>query len=208
MAAAERSEPETEAAAAAELVRRIRSAERSAEEELVTRYSRGVLLHLKRMTRDPSLADDLHQETFRVVLEKLRRQGLEQPERLAGFVLGTARNLFLGDYRKRTRRGLDQDPVDPADTADTAPGQLARVLQREEAQVVQRLIHELGSERDRQLLLRFYVAEEDKDRICADLGLSALHFNRVLFRARQRLKELRLAAWADRTGAAGPGVGS
>ena len=44
--------------------------------------------------------------------------------------------------------------------------------------------------RDRQILLRFYIAEEDKDRIAADYGLSSLQLNRVLHRARQRYKEL------------------
>ena len=34
------------------------------------------------------------------------------------------------------------------------------------------------------------IAEEDKDRISADYGLSSLQFNRVLHRARQRYKEL------------------
>jgi RNA polymerase sigma-70 factor (ECF subfamily) len=38
------------------------------------------------------------------------------------------------------------------------------------------------------------VAEEDKARICADLGLSSLHFNRVLNRARDRYRELYLEA--------------
>ena len=46
------------------------------------------------------------------------------------------------------------------------------------------------NERDREILLRFYIAEEDKDRIAADYGLSSLQFNRVLHRARQRYKEL------------------
>ncbi len=46
------------------------------------------------------------------------------------------------------------------------------------------------TDRDRQILYRFYIAEEDKERICADLDLSSLHFNRVLFRARQRFKDL------------------
>ena len=54
------------------------------------------------------------------------------------------------------------------------------------------MIEELGNDRDRQLLFRFYVAEEDKDEIAADLGLSSLQFNRVLYRARQRYKELYL----------------
>jgi RNA polymerase sigma-70 factor (ECF subfamily) len=40
------------------------------------------------------------------------------------------------------------------------------------------------------VLFRFYVVEDDKDRICADLGLTSLHFNRVLHRARERYREL------------------
>jgi RNA polymerase sigma-70 factor (ECF subfamily) len=178
-----------DAAIARELVRRIHAGDRAAEGELVERYSRGVLHHLRRMTGDPARSDDLHQETFRVVLLRLRTEGLEQPEKLAGFLLGTARNLFLGQHRKRVRRGEDREP--PAvDLPDPRPGQLARVLEEEEARAVQGLIAELGTDRDRELLLRFYVAEEDKERICGDLGLTSLHFNRVLFRARQRFKEL------------------
>lgn len=45
---------------------------------------------------------------------------------------------------------------------------------------MRQLIRELPTERDRQLLLRFYVTEEDKESLCADLGLDSLHFNRVL----------------------------
>jgi hypothetical protein len=40
------------------------------------------------------------------------------------------------------------------------------------------------------VLFRFYLAEDKKEQICADLGLSGLHFNRVLHRARERYLEL------------------
>jgi RNA polymerase sigma-70 factor (ECF subfamily) len=49
---------------------------------------------------------------------------------------------------------------------------------------------ELPSARDRQLLYRFYLGEEDKERICVDLKLTSLQFNRVLHRARERFREL------------------
>ncbi|HSS75550.1 MAG TPA: hypothetical protein VLV54_02295, partial [Thermoanaerobaculia bacterium] len=52
----------------------------------------------------------------------------------------------------------------------------------------------------REILLRFYIAEEDKDRIAADHGLSSLQFNRVLHRARQRYKELFLERTGGRPG--------
>jgi DNA-directed RNA polymerase specialized sigma24 family protein len=58
------------------------------------------------------------------------------------------------------------------------------------------VIQELGTSRDRDILLRFYIAEEDKERISADFGLSSLQFNRVLHRARERYREILL----ERTG--------
>lgn len=194
MLATDRSVPE-EAEVAADLVRRIGAGEPLAEGELVGRYSRGLLFHLRRMTGDPSWSDDLHQETFRVVIERLRSGGIAEPGRLAGFVLATGRNLFLGGWRKQKRRG-ERDAPDAAavDPPDPAPGQLTRLVREEEIRKVRRLIGELGTDRDRQILFRFYVAEEEKENICSDLGLSSLHFNRVLFRARQRFRELMEAA--------------
>jgi RNA polymerase sigma-70 factor (ECF subfamily) len=186
---------------AAGLVRRIGEGDLQAETDLVARYSRGLLFHLRRMTKNPAASDDLHQETFRVVLERLRGDGLGAPEQLSGFIFRTARNLFLGEYRKQRRHGEGEAPEEIPETEDPAPGQLETVLREEEAALVQRLIGELGTERDRHVLLRFYVAEEDKERICGDFGLSALHFNRVLFRARQRLKELLLEQQGGRLSA-------
>ena len=182
---------ESERKIAAELVRRIRDADSRAEEELVARFSRGLHFHLRRLSGDPAVADDLHQETFRIALQRLRGEGIGEPERLAGFLLGIGRNLFLSGYRRRARRGEDVAvDVGEVELPDAAPGQLARLLRDEEIREVRRLISELDNDRDRQILFRFYVAEEDKGRICDDLGLTSLNFNRVLFRARQRLKEL------------------
>lgn len=55
---------------------------------------------------------------------------------------------------------------------------------------MRRVLAELPSDRDREILFRFYIAEDEKDSICRDLGLTSLHFNRVLFRARERYREL------------------
>lgn len=181
---------------AADLVRRIHGGrihgggDVAAETALFERYSRGLLYMLRRMAGDPALADDLHQETFRVVIERLRERGLEEPERLAGFLHRTAKNLFIGGYRKGVRRKTEGE-IDGLETvADPADDPHQQAVRQEESALVRRLIGELETDRDRQILYRFYIAEEDKERICADLDLSSLHFNRVLFRARQRFKDL------------------
>ncbi|MCP3963060.1 MAG: sigma-70 family RNA polymerase sigma factor [bacterium] len=179
----------SEAELATELVRRIESGDLNAEGELVERYSRGLLYMLRRMTGDPGLSDDLYQETFQIVLERLRSSGLDEPERLAGFLRRTARNLFIGDYRKKARR-QEGDLEDLPPAADPRPEPLHHVMLDEEAAIVRRVLEELQPERDRQVLYRYYLLEEEKESICDDLGLSSLHFNRVLHRARQRFKRL------------------
>ena len=75
--------------------------------------------------------------------------------------------------------------------AKTVP---VRNLRSELAEIVRRVLSEMTSERDRQVLFRFYIAGDGKDAICRDLGLTSLHFNRVLFRARERYRELYLAS--------------
>jgi RNA polymerase sigma-70 factor (ECF subfamily) len=77
-----------------------------------------------------------------------------------------------------------------ADLAATGSNQLGQLLRREKAALVRRLLEELRSERDRQILFRFYIAEEDKEIIRADMGVTGPEFNMILFRARRRYREL------------------
>ncbi len=178
-----------EAGQSGELVARILSGEKAAESELVQRYSRGVLIILHRATGDQSVSEDLSQETFQLTLEKIRGGEVREPEKLSGFICSLARNLATDHYRRSRRSEQVDDPEAVEMIAATAPSQLDRVLQAEKSRRVRQLLREL-SERDREILRRFYIEEEDKDQICADLGLSSLHFNRVLHRARERYREL------------------
>ena len=172
------------------LVRRIRAGERAAESEMVERYSRGVHFLLLRLTRDSARADDLHQETFRLVLQKVRAGELREPAKLSAYISQIARNLFIAECRKDAKGSSEGEGECAIALPDPAPGPLKRLLDKENAAIVRRLLAELEPQRDREILLRYFVAEHAKEEICADLGLSSLHFNRVLHRARQRLKRL------------------
>ncbi|HTG33947.1 MAG TPA: sigma-70 family RNA polymerase sigma factor [Thermoanaerobaculia bacterium] len=181
---------ETNPEALEELVARVRSGDRRAEERVVELYGRGVAIILDRHTNGRPEAEDLFQDTFRVGLEKLRRGELREPAKLPGFLAQIARSLAIEHYRKITRRKTDADSDAVLEAVAPSEGPLGNLLARENAMLVRGVLQELANERDRQILLRFYIAEEDKDRISADYGLSSLQFNRVLHRARQRYKEL------------------
>jgi RNA polymerase sigma-70 factor (ECF subfamily) len=179
----------------AELVRRIQGGDQAAETELVERFSRGLRLMLRHLARGSSLADDLLQETLTLVIEKIRRGEVREPERLAGFIRSTARNLFIADRRKEARYtaldgGPEQGPGAAERPAAGEPAALDRILAAEEARLLRRLLGELRFERDRQVLLRFYLADDAKEDICGALGIEPARFNQVLHRARERLAEL------------------
>ena len=187
--------PQTdEQAAAADLVTRIARGDPAAETELWNRYSRGLLFLLRRRTGDPDLAEDLRQDTFQVALEKLRAGGLDDPQKLAAYLRGIAVNLAIGNHRKRVRRNTEPDSDKVAEAPDKHSNPQEEASRDEVGEAVKRLLDELGVSRDRDILRRYYVDEEDKVRICAELDISATHFNRVLFRAKQRFRALLLRA--------------
>ena len=64
-----------------ELVQRIHGGDREAESQLIQKYSKPFLTLLRCKVKDPELAQDLHQDTFRVVLGRLRGKDLETQAR-------------------------------------------------------------------------------------------------------------------------------
>lgn len=177
-------------ATAAEIVERIRRGDAVAEELLARRYGPKLEFILRRHAREPSLAADLRQEALIVVIERLRGDGIAEPEKLAAFLYQIAINLARGEARTYYRRNTHPD-FEAVERAATAEPLLADLLERSElARMVRTLLEELGQERDREILRRFYLRDESKESICADLELSAAHFDRVLYRARQRFREI------------------
>lgn len=180
----------TEVQVAARLVHWVRTGDAAAEDELVRRYSRGVLFLARRLCGDPDQAEDIHQETFRIVLERLREEGLKTPEQLAAFIRQTVRWVHLGRHRKQARRRTSAQSPALERARDSRPSQLQKALRRENRRLVRRLLDELPTARDRKILFLYYIAEQEKAEVCSQLDLDSVHFNRVLFRAKERFRKL------------------
>src|SRR5689334_15676992 len=85
----------------ASLAARIQAGDRSAEEQLFNTYQRSVLLIATARTHDREMARDLTQEVFIVILGALREGRLREPDKLAAFIHGTARNIINNFLRAR-----------------------------------------------------------------------------------------------------------
>jgi RNA polymerase sigma-70 factor (ECF subfamily) len=173
---------------AASLVARVQAGDAQAEEEIFHRYRRGVLTVLRRNGATPDAAEDLYQEVLIIVLRKIREGTVHDPERLAGFVCGVARNCALAHRRTESRMPVVSD-LD-IEIFAAAEGQHELLSRREEAKLVRRVLGELRHGRDRELLVRFFLQGEDREAVCRGMGLTAAHFSRVLHRALKRFREL------------------
>lgn len=186
----ERAAPDSEACG--DLAGKIVAGDRKAEEELVASFRRGVSAIICRAGVDHAGVEDLVQETFSVAIARIRDGALRDPARLAGFVASVARNLALESLRRMGKREAMEKPGDGQAAAmpSGAAGALDGLLEQENAELVRRVLDELGVERDREVLRRVYLAGDDRDQICEDLGLTRLQLTRVVFRARERYRAL------------------
>lgn len=87
----------------AHLAERIRAGEAEAEEELFRGFHERVVVMALHRTHDREAARDLAQETILAVIAAVREGKLLAPERLGGYVCGTARNLINNYLRTRSR---------------------------------------------------------------------------------------------------------
>jgi RNA polymerase sigma-70 factor, ECF subfamily len=149
----------------------------------------GLRLKLARVTRNPELAADLLQDAIVTALQKLNAGELSARGQLDGFVYRVALNHLRNHQRKDKSLLSDQNAA--AELPDPRTHCVTESLQSAQwARVTRELLMEVKPVRDRELLVRFYLHEEPKEQLCELFGLSDLHFNRVIFRARERFREL------------------
>src|SRR5512146_766967 len=143
-----------------DLVARIASGDRTAEREFVQRFERGVRALVRRHCRpgDP-VVDDLVQDVLTGVIERLRAGAINDSAALAGYVQAAAVYATTAEYRRRRpTQGVAAienlaDAGSPTTQLDA--DQLATLLRT--------LLAEMPVARDREVLARFYLDEQDRD---------------------------------------------
>ncbi|MGH8221378.1 MAG: RNA polymerase sigma factor, partial [Woeseiaceae bacterium] len=125
------------------------------------------------------------------VLERLRQQPLEDPAKLAQYLAQTARFLARNNRRvvrrRRTYTG-QQQAIEEFHDLEADPSAATQV--DDCAKAVRKVLKEIPNIRDREILVRVYLHDQDKAQICRELGIDENHYRRVVFRARERFRAL------------------
>ncbi|MEO1595644.1 MAG: sigma-70 family RNA polymerase sigma factor [Pseudomonadota bacterium] len=145
---------------------------------------------LARIGAQPELAKDLAQEAIAVGLARLRSGVLRDRHKIENFLYRTAYFLWIGERRRRSRTLPLCDVIGALHDADSDPYQESESTATGLRDMLQSLLDQLPSHRDRELLRRYFFADQEKATICACLSLTNRHFDRVLSRAKTRLRNL------------------
>lgn len=95
----------------ADLVRRCRTGDGAAWEEIVSTFSRRIFNLAYRFTSSVEAAEDLTQEVFVRIYRTLDQYDARQGD-LANWLMRLARNLIIDDYRHRQRNPQDSQAED------------------------------------------------------------------------------------------------
>jgi RNA polymerase sigma factor (sigma-70 family) len=167
------------------LAERIRQGDASAETELVREFTQRIFVMAVVRTHDRETGRELVQDVLMAVIVALRRGQLQDRDKLAAFVHGTARNLI----NNRLRSQSQQPQLEPLPD-DLAQAGLAHQLEdAERVRLVHQALERLGPE-DRRILSMTLVEGRKPGEIAAALGLTSEVVRTRKLRAVKKIADL------------------
>jgi RNA polymerase sigma factor (sigma-70 family) len=170
------------------VVEQIRAGDPAGGEALYRNLASGARLFLQRRLATQDVEDRVH-DLFVIVVETILRGELREPERLMGFVrtvLSRQLNLEISSMIHKRQTSIDLESAGDLTTADPTPEQQAAIHQK--VALMKQVLTKM-SDREFEVLNRFYLREQPPERIRMDMGLTQTQFNLLKSRAKAKLTE-------------------
>ena len=171
------------------VVEQIRAGDPKGEELLYLNLVSGARLFLQRRLGTQDVEDRVH-DIFVIVIESIRRGDLREPERLMGFVRTVLNRQLSAEISRivRTRESsIGLESAAKLAAADPSPEHQAYT--QEKVALMKRVLRKM-SEREFEVLTRFYLREQPPERIRLEMGLTETQFHLLKSRAKARLTQL------------------
>ncbi len=150
---------------------------------LMSRHQDRLFRYLLRLLGDTSVAEDVFQQTWLHVAERIRRYDASRP--FGPWLVTVARNLALDLLRRQRPSSLDEvdEPLAPASGSDP----LQQAMARQSAARVEAALGGLGP-LDREVLSLRFEDELELPQLAATLGVPLPTAKARLYRALERLR--------------------
>jgi RNA polymerase sigma factor (sigma-70 family) len=181
------------------MVARIQAGDPSGMEDLYGILTTGIRFFICRQLGPQDLDDKVH-DAFLIIAQSIRRGDLREPERLMGYVRTVVRRQvagYIGEAVDARRNLVDADQG--AILRDRKPDPERAAIEDQNNELAMRVLNTLP-QRDREVLVRFYLQEQSPRQICRDMNLTATQFRLTKSRAKARFTELGQARFSRRRG--------
>jgi len=157
--------------------------DREAEAELCRRFAPRIRLYGLKHLRNEAAAADLMQEVLVLLLAKLRDRGVREPNQVASFALGTARQMVI-DWR---RSGARRVRILEKFSVDLMPAEAEEQTEPIDSERLKRCLSALP-ERERAVLVMTFYDDRPADVVATELGLSPGNVRVIRHRGLERLR--------------------
>ncbi len=171
------------------LVMRIKRGDESGMEDLYQLFARGIRFYLCRQLGLQELDDKVH-DTFLIVVQAIRRGDLREPDRLMGFVRTVVRRQVAAHIDQVVHSRRDELHLDVGvRVVDGRRNPEQNMALQQKVDFMVEILNQL-SERDREILTRFYLHEDTQEEICEEMNLTETQFRLLKSRAKARFGDL------------------
>jgi RNA polymerase sigma factor (sigma-70 family) len=172
-----------------ELVARIQRGDDTGMEDLYRLFARGIRFYLCRQLGMQELDDKVH-DTFLIVVQAIRRGDLREPDRLMGFVRTVVRRQVAAHIDQVVHSRRDEMHLDVGvRVVDGRRNPEQNMAYQQKGDFMREILRQL-SDRDREILTRFYLHEETQEEICTEMGLTETQFRLLKSRAKARFGDM------------------
>lgn len=173
----------------AALVAQVKAGDDAGMEALYKLFSRGIRFYLCRQLGPQELEDKVH-DTFLIVVNAIKRGDLREPERLMGFVRTVVRRQVAAYIETAVHTRREQTDLETGITvADRKLNPEQEAMTKQKAALMKSALAAL-SERDREILVRFYLKEQTQEQICSEMNLTETQFRLLKSRAKAKFGEV------------------
>lgn len=171
------------------LVEQIKNGQDTGMEHLYKLFSRGIRYYLCRQLGPQELEDKVH-DTFLIVVNAVKRGDLREPERLMGFVRTVVRRQVAAYIEQAVHTRREQADLETGvSVADRRENPEQEAMLRQKAELMKSALAGL-SQRDRDILVRFYLREQPQEQICKEMELTETQFRLLKSRAKAKFGEI------------------
>ena len=171
------------------LVQQIKAGSDEGMEQLYKLFSRGIRYYLCRQLGPQELEDKVH-DTFLIVVNAIKRGDLREPDRLMGFVRTVVRRQVAAYIEQAVHTRREQADLETGiSVADRTQNPEQEAIIKQKAELMKSALDAL-SQRDRDILIRFYLQEQPQEQICREMSLTETQFRLLKSRAKAKFGEI------------------